>query len=139
VDGSKTSNPLVGTWKVSKVADSTGKTIEYFEGEEGYNIFLENGTFLNVGFRKNFPRISVAPSTIEEYKAIVENSYGGIYTYTYTVDEKNPTFSFKCIFEVNPQNIGNDFTLNYKVEGDTLKWTWRNNERTFFAKAVRVK
>jgi hypothetical protein len=134
-DESKPSNPLVGTWKPVGAVDSAGKAIEYFKGETGYHIFLENGTLLTLGFRKSFPQTGVKPSTLEEYEKIAENSWG--YIGTYMVDKENQKCNGNYIFNLNPENMGNDFTVNYKVEGDTLT-SWTDEGKIYF-KSFRVK
>lgn len=134
-DTSKPSNSLVGSWRALGGVDSTGKIKEYYIGEVGYHIFLEDGTFLTLGFRKNFPQTGVKPTTLEEYEEITENSWGRICTYT--VDEENQKFHAKYIFDLNPKNMGNGFTMNYKVEGDTMT-AWPDKGKTFL-KSVRVK
>jgi len=132
---SEPANSLIGVWETLGGFDSTGAIKEYYAGEKGYHIFLADGTFITFGFRKNFPHTGEKPTTLEEYQEIAKNSWGRICTYT--VDEENQKFHAKYVLDLNPKNIGGSFSMNFKVESDTMT-AWSDKRTTFF-KSVRVK
>jgi hypothetical protein len=132
---SASSNSIVGTWKSLGGQDSTGQVIDYFKGEVGYVTFLENGTFFFLGFRKDFPQTGVKPSTIEEYEAVSQNSWGRIGTYE--VDFENNKEHLKYSYDLNPQNIGHEMSANFKIVADTCT-VWFDGGNTFF-KFLKVK
>jgi len=132
---SEPSNPFVGTWKHFGAVDTTGNEIEFFKDELGYITFLEDGTFISLGFRKNFPQTGMKPSTLEEYEEIFNNSWGRIGTYKF--DFENKKEHLKYTYDLNPQSIGREITLNFKAVGDTAS-LWFDGGNTIF-KAIKVK
>jgi len=134
-DALKPANPLVGTWKIIGAVDSTGNEIESFKDQVGYTTLLENGTFFRLQFNKDFPKTGKSPSTLEDYQKIEANMWALIGTYTVDIEKK--TISGKYLFSSNPAGIGQEFTLFFKVEGDTVTYCWAGGNQ--FTKNLRVK
>lgn len=128
-------NPLVGTWKFLEVVDSTGTAIEFYKGEVEYETLLEDGTWFCLSFRKNFPRTEKNPSTLEDYQEIFKNCQGRMGTYT--VDIENKKAHLKYSHDLHPKYFGHEYTVNYKIAGDTATY-WFDNSKNIY-KYLRVK
>ena len=126
-DVSKSSNPLVGTWKSLGPVDSNEKVNEAFQGQTTYETILEDGTFFALGFRKNFPKTGKNPTTLDEYNEIGENVFGQIAKYT--LDTENNKIHVKYTHNIRPASIGNEFTANFKVVGDTAFYWFDKGKR----------
>jgi len=123
----KSENPLVGTWKFLKAVDADGVDLDSKKGEESYDTFLESGVLISFGVRANYPYIGKTPATLEEYQKIGENVMGGIYTYTCDPSKNKASFTVK--HSLDPANVGNFFTANFKIEDDIITWwsdSWKN-------------
>lgn len=131
-------NPLVGTWRSLSYIDSTGTEIKDTEDEIGYTTLLENGTFIRLGFTRNFPKTGKQPLTNKECQKILKNSWEQIGTYT--IDMENKMVSLKYLFDTNPANIGHTVTVNFEVKGDIVThWINVENTKRWIHKYIRVK
>jgi lipocalin-like protein len=117
---------LVGHWTlVSNVNERDGKKTEVFgPNPKGLFIYDSSGRYAILLFRANLPKIASnnrETATAEENKAIVQGSLA--HFGTYTVNEKEGTFTIRPQGGTFPNWIGADQLRKFSITGDELKIT----------------
>lgn len=118
---------LVGTWTIvtNETVDAAGKTSPTFgPNPRGSLIFTSNGRYSATLARASLPKFAAGnrgKGTADENKAVVVGSIS--HFGTYTVDEKDKSFTFRVETSTYPNWDGTSQKRPFTVSGDELKFT----------------
>lgn len=118
---------LVGTWTIvsNETVDAAGKTSPTFgPNPRGSLIFTSNGRYSETLARSSLPKFAAGnrgKGTTEENKAVVLGSIS--HFGTYTVDEKDKSFTFHIEASTYPNWDGTSQKRPFTVSGDELRFT----------------
>ena len=121
-----TAKDLVGTWTlVSVTLEQDGKKSDLFGPNlRGQVTFGPNGRMSFIITRSDLPKFASnnrQAGTPEENKAVAQGSIA--YFGTYSVSEKDKTFTIHIVGTTFPNWIGTDQKRPFTISGDELKWT----------------
>ena len=118
---------LVGTWTIvsADTVDAAGKTSPtYGPNPRGSLIFTSNGRYSLTLARASLPKFAAGnrvKGTADENKAVVA---GSLSTFgTYTVDEKDKSFTFHVEASTYPNWDGTSQKRPFTVSGDEFRFT----------------